>query len=169
MTKALIPLRGSRLQAAALQARSFRLLKTVVTTALAGLFACAAAASTPASGNAGSAQAKAVAETQVNPFAGNESAIAVGKELYFRFGCNVCHGGGGGGGMGPSISNSDWVYGSDDATLFKLVKYGSAGLNLPRQGEFRFRDMPMIAYECRMTDEEIWKTLAFIRTLYRGE
>jgi hypothetical protein len=46
------------------------------------------------------------------------------------------------------------VFGSDDETLFKLMK-----------GEIPQQTMPKIA----LSDEQIWKMLAFVRSLYKGD
>ena len=37
-------------------------------------------------------------------------------------GCSGCHGLGGGGGMGKPILDDVWEFGSDDETLYKLIK-----------------------------------------------
>ncbi len=94
---------------------------------------------------------------KLNPFTGKPEAIKEGKDLYFLYGCNGCHGGTGGGGMGRPIVDDEWTFGSDDETLFKLI-----------QGQIPEQTMPDV-FGAVMTEEEIWKTLAFIRTLYKGD
>ena len=91
-----------------------------------------------------------------NPFAGNTEIIADGKKLYFQVGCQGCHGGGGGGGMAASVIDDVWKFGSDDETLFKLIK-----------GQIPGQTMPTV-YNV-LPDEDVWKMLAFIRSVYAGD
>jgi cytochrome c(L) len=96
---------------------------------------------------------------KLNPYAGNAEAIKEGRNVYFKYSCNACHGGTGGGGMAglPGVLYDDyWVYGSDDETLFKLMR-----------GQIPNQTMPAVGKS--MTDEEIWKVLAWIRSLYKGD
>ncbi len=106
-----------------------------------------------------------------NPFTDNKQAIAEGKQLYLDFSCNGCHGGGGGGGMCPPLTNERFVYGSDDDTLFRLITMGSD--ELQKHGYKRIAKEtvvgPMPAYtEIIEKEEELWKVIAFIRSVYRG-
>ena len=106
-----------------------------------------------------------------NPDTGNEAAIAAGKELFVSKACSGCHGAGGGGGMCPPVINDTWVYGSDDTTLFNLIKLGSTGLQAKgytRVGhENVVGDMPPFAGV--VTEEEEWKLLAYVRSKYGGD
>ncbi len=106
-----------------------------------------------------------------NPDTGNDAAIAAGKELFVSKACSGCHGAGGGGGMCPPVINDTWVYGSDDTTLFNLVKLGSTGLQAKgytRIGhENVVGDMPPFAGV--VTEEEEWKLLAYVRSKYGGD
>ena len=81
---------------------------------------------------------------------------AEGRTLYFQVGCQGCHGGGGGGGMATSVIDGAWTFGSDDEVLFRLVK-----------GEVPEQTMPTV-YSV-LEDEEVWKILAFIRSVYAGD
>ncbi len=94
---------------------------------------------------------------KLNPFTGNPEAIKEGRNLYFLYGCNGCHGGTGGGGMGRPLSDDEWTFGSDDETLFKLIR-----------GQIPEQTMPAVFGKV-MTEEETWKVLAFIRSLYKGD
>ncbi len=107
-----------------------------------------------------------------NPFTDDPQKIEEGKKLYFSYSCNGCHGGGGGGGMCPPLTNDIWVYGSDDDILFRLITQGSQELmkehSLKRKGsENVVGPMPAFA-ELVKSDEEMWKIIAFIRSLYKG-
>ena len=93
----------------------------------------------------------------LNPYAGNPEAIKEGRALWLKYGCQGCHGVTGGGGMGPPVLDDVWKFGSDDETLFKLVK-----------GEVPQQTMPSVFGKV-MTDEEVWKIIAYVRSLYLGD
>lgn len=109
--------------------------------------------------------------TLKNPYTDNPQAIAEGKKLYFNKSCNGCHGGGGGGGMCPPLTNTVWVYGDDDDTLFRLISLGSDELKkggYSRKGtEGVVGPMPPFG-ELIDTDQDVWKIIAWIRTLFQG-
>ena len=120
------------------------------------------AGSAPAAGGgAGAANpdaqpGRAAAPRKLNPFTGDADMAAEGRTLYFQVGCQGCHGGGGGGGMATSVIDDAWTFGSDDEVLFRLIK-----------GEVPEQTMPTV-YSV-LEDEEIWKILAFIRSVYAGD
>jgi mono/diheme cytochrome c family protein len=109
--------------------------------------------------------------TLKNPYTDNPEAIAEGKKLYFGKSCNGCHGGGGGGGMCPPLTNTVWVYGDTDDTLFRLISLGSQ--DLQKQGYVRkgsegvVGPMPPFG-ELIDTDQDVWKIIAWIRTVFAG-
>jgi cytochrome c(L) len=94
---------------------------------------------------------------KLNPYTGNTEAIQQGRTLYLQYGCSGCHGAGGGGGMGPALLDDEWKFGSDDLTLFKLIK-----------GEVPQQTMPA-AFGGVLKEDEIWKIIAFVRSLYTGD
>jgi cytochrome c(L) len=94
---------------------------------------------------------------KLNPYTGNAEAIQEGRRLFLQNGCSACHGAGGGGGMGPALTDDEWKFGSDDLTLFKLIK-----------GEIPQQTMPA-TFGSVLTDDEIWKIIAFVRSLYQGD
>ena len=100
--------------------------------------------------------APAPAPRKLNPFTGNADMAAEGRTLYFQVGCQGCHGGGGGGGMATSVIDDAWTFGSDDDVLFRLVK-----------GEIPEQTMPTV-YSV-LEDDEVWKILSFIRSVYAGD
>lgn len=106
-----------------------------------------------------------------NPYTGDAAAIAQGKELFVSMACSGCHGAGGGGGMCPPVINDTWVYGSDDTTLFNLVKLGSTGLRATgytRVGhENVVGDMP--PFNGVVTEDQEWKLIAYVRSKYGGD
>jgi mono/diheme cytochrome c family protein len=93
---------------------------------------------------------------KLNPFTGNAEAVQEGRGLWLKYGCQGCHGMGGGG-MGPAVLDDNWKFGGDDETLFKLIK-----------GELPQQTMPAVFGKV-MTDEEIWKIIAWIRSIYKGD
>jgi mono/diheme cytochrome c family protein len=93
---------------------------------------------------------------KLNPYTGNPEVIREGKRLYIYFGCSSCHGVGGGGGMGVPLLDDEWKFGSDDETLFRLLK-----------GKIPEQTMP--SFEEDMEDDQAWKILAYVRSLYKGD
>ena len=105
-------------------------------------------------GDAGGGPAGSGAGT--NPFTGDAEAIAEGKRLWRKTGCYSCHGSVAEGGVGPSLTDDDWVYKPTDETLFKAIANGRAGTN-------------MVGWSKDLDEEQIWKLIAFIRSLYQGD
>ena len=107
-----------------------------------------------------------------NPYTDNEKMITEGYKRFMGNSCNGCHGGTGGGGMCPPLSNEVFVYGSDDDTLFRLITLGSD--DLAKEGYYR-KGMegvvgPMPPYgDIIKTDDEMWKIIAWIRTIFNGD
>jgi cytochrome c oxidase cbb3-type subunit 3 len=99
---------------------------------------------------AGAAEAT-LAPTIANPYDGNAQAVAQGHDLFVRMNCAGCHGDHGGGGMGPSLRDIDWLYGASDAQIFHSIATGRA------------HGMP--AWGTKMNDDQIWKIVAYIKTL----
>lgn len=117
------------------------------------------AAATPPAAPAQDTAQTAQASTQpkkLNPFTGDTAAIAEGKKLWFKYNCYGCHGTQGGGGIGTNLIDSQWLYGGDDQSVFNTIKNG--------QGQ-----MPALAQIANIPDQEIWKLIAYVRSLYKGE
>jgi cytochrome c oxidase cbb3-type subunit 3 len=85
-----------------------------------------------------------------NPLADNLDAIQIGMGL-FRSRCADCHGMDARGVRGPDLTQV-WASGRTDGGLFRTVKRGIPGTEMP-------------ASNVRTTDDEIWKTLAYLKTL----
>jgi mono/diheme cytochrome c family protein len=106
-----------------------------------------------------------------NPYTGNATAIAEGEDLFTANACSSCHGVAGAGGMCPPLVNDAWVYGSDDTTLFNLIKLGS--VQLRAKGYVRgdrekvAGDMP--PFGGLVGDDEAWRLIAYIRSKYAGD
>lgn len=91
-----------------------------------------------------------------NPYttgnASNATAAAVeGRRLFVQYNCAGCHGGRAGGGMGPSLRDEYWVYGNSDAQIYGTIVEG--------------RSAGMPAWGGRIPEDQIWKLIAYIRTL----
>jgi putative membrane protein len=86
-----------------------------------------------------------------NPYAGDLGAALEGRRIFVQFNCVGCHGGRAGGGMGPSLRDVEWLYGSADAQIFNSIAEG--------------RDQGMPAWGVRVNDDQIWKLVAYIKTL----
>ncbi len=130
------------------------------------------AASAPPAGNRSLAEAvKAPKGTLKNPYTDDPKAIAEGKQLYLDYSCNGCHGGTGGGGMCPPLTNERFVYGSNDDVIFRLIAMGSDKLQAAGYSRIATETVkgPMPGYEDIIeTEEELWKIIAFVRSVYRG-
>ena len=83
------------------------------------------------------------------PLEGNPDAIQSGMGL-FRGRCADCHGMDARGVRGPDITQV-WASGRTDDGLFKTIKNGVPGTEMPANP--------------RMLDHEIWQILAYLRTL----
>jgi len=86
-----------------------------------------------------------------NPFGQNPVALTEGRSLFLRYNCYGCHGGHAGGGMGPSLRDPVWIYGSSEAHIFDSIAQGRAN------------GMP--AWGTQIPQEEIWKLVAYIKSM----
>jgi len=80
----------------------------------------------------------------------NAPAIADGQQLYMRMNCVGCHSHGGGG-MGPALMDDEWRYGGRIDQVASTIAEG--------------RPNGMPAWRGRLTDDQIWKLAAYVRTL----
>jgi mono/diheme cytochrome c family protein len=83
--------------------------------------------------------------------------VVEGRKLYLTYGCVGCHGVTGGGGMGKPILDDQWIFGSDDATLFKLIR-----------GEVPKQTMPNAIGKV-LTDQQIKQVILYVRSIYKGD
>jgi cbb3-type cytochrome c oxidase subunit III len=86
-----------------------------------------------------------------NPYSGDRSAIADGYRYFNSYNCAGCHGDHGGGGMGPSLRDSSWIYGGADASVFSSIYQG--------------RDYGMPAWGTKLSPEQIWKLVTYIKSM----
>lgn len=92
----------------------------------------------------------------LNPVAGDPEAVEEGRKLWLFLGCSHCHGlMGGGSAMAGAVRDDTWRFGSDDQTLYKLIKG-----QIPTQTMQAYATVP---------DEQVWQTLSYVRSLYKGD
>jgi len=94
---------------------------------------------------------------QQNRFPANEESIAKGKEIYAQY-CLSCHGKEGKGGPTeavevPNLVDEKWNHGGADADIFKTIKQGVSP------------DLFMEAFEGRISDDDIWHVINYVRDL----
>jgi cytochrome c oxidase cbb3-type subunit 3 len=89
-------------------------------------------------------------EHNVSMYDDNAYAIAEGKRLYRWYNCSGCHFNGGGG-IGPPLMDSEWRYGSDPASLFASITQG--------------RPNGMPSYGGHLPDDQVWKIVAYVRSM----
>jgi mono/diheme cytochrome c family protein len=105
-------------------------------------------------GRCARAQQNGAAPPKLNPYTGNADAIAEGQVLYKKFNCYACHGQAGGGGMGPNLTDETWQTGDgSDASLQVQIKEGKGA---------------MPPFKSLLNDDQVWKLIAFVRSLYKG-
>ena len=86
-----------------------------------------------------------------SPFAGDRGAAGGGRRLFTQFNCAGCHGEHAGGGMGPSLRDTDWIYGNSDAQIFSSISEG------------RGHGMP--AWHSRLDTDQVWRLVAYIQSM----
>jgi alcohol dehydrogenase (cytochrome c) len=103
------------------------------------------------------AQQATVSDTVMNPMANSPTAVAEGQRIYNGT-CQTCHGPSGAGDPGrggPPLNTSGLKNGDGDADLFRTIRNGVAGTQMPPYKGLR--------------DEQIWQLVSFIRSLQGSE
>ncbi|MFL5574776.1 MAG: c-type cytochrome [Gemmatimonadaceae bacterium] len=90
-----------------------------------------------------------------NPYEGNARAAAVGGQLFVAYNCIDCHGADGSGAMGPSLADGRWHFGGSPAEVFESIYQG--------------RPDGMPAWGGRITDDQIWMLVSYVRSLSAGK
>ena len=106
--------------------------------------------------SAGQAEASAAANAEKNPYTGDAAAIEAGRKLWRQAGCYSCQGGVAEGGVGPSLIDDEWVYVPTDKTIYKAISQGRRGT-------------VMVSWSKDLNPDQIWKVVAYIRSLYEGD
>jgi cytochrome c oxidase cbb3-type subunit 3 len=83
-------------------------------------------------------------------YAENSPALAEGQFLYTRMNCVGCHAHGGGG-MGPALMDDKWRYGGRIDQIAATIAEG--------------RPNGMPAWRGKLTQDQIWKLAAYVRSL----
>ena len=83
-------------------------------------------------------------------FDDNAPAIAQGQQLYMTMNCVGCHFHGGGG-MGPALMDDEWRYGGRLDQIAATIAEG--------------RPNGMPAWRGKLTQDQIWKLAAYVRSL----
>ena len=135
------------------------------TRVVAVLAACCAsflllATAAPSASTAREAEQEPAAEVLENPIEATEESVRAGLRVYGRF-CRSCHGvRGDGRGQNPSpgtrpanLIDDEWVHGDSDGAIYNVIRQG-----VPPNYD-------MDAWEGRITDEEIWHVVNFLREL----
>ena len=91
-----------------------------------------------------------ITDTTVGPYDGNAYEMSMGKQLFSSMNCVGCHSHGGGG-MGPPLMDATWIYGSDPSQIYATIYQGRPN------GMPSFRD--------RLTEQQIWQLVAYVRSL----
>jgi len=153
-------------------------MQSTISRILAGLILAALAGADPSAANETMTPLERVASAPKgdlkNPFIDVASVAEEGHKIYMSHDCGSCHGGGGGGGMAAPLTNEVWIYGNADDTLFRLITLGTGSLSpgdaFRKQGFVRkgsenvVGPMPPFG-ELFKTDTEIWKIIAWIRSV----
>jgi len=103
-----------------------------------------------------SAQQAPVSDTVVNPLASNPTAATEGQRIYDGT-CQTCHGAAGAGDRErgtPPLSATGLKHGDGDADLFRTIRTGISGTQMPPYKGLR--------------DEQIWQLVSYIRSLQGG-
>jgi cytochrome c oxidase cbb3-type subunit 3 len=91
-----------------------------------------------------------VSDTSEGTFDDNAYGTTEGQILFDQMNCSGCHANGGGG-MGPPLMDDEWYYGSLPNQIFASIAEGRAN------------GMPSWKY--RLTNEQIWQLVAYVRSL----
>ena len=110
---------------------------------------------------AAAGQAKTPGQTSSNPRAATAKSIAAGEKV-FRTYCRMCHGNdakGDGpqappGSHPPNLTDDAWIHGSTDAEILAVIRNG-VGPKFDMKG-----------FRSRLTDDEMWSVLHYLRSLH---
>ncbi len=90
-----------------------------------------------------------------SPFDRDPQVTAVGAQLYHSYNCIDCHGMDGSGAMGPSLADGRWRFGGTPSEVFESIYQG--------------RPDGMPAWGGRISDADIWRLVAYVRSLEIGK
>jgi cytochrome c oxidase cbb3-type subunit 3 len=90
-----------------------------------------------------------------SPFGADPQVRTIGSQLYHSYNCVDCHGMDGSGAMGPSLADGRWRFGGTPAEVFESIYQG--------------RPDGMPAWGGRISDADIWRLVAYVRSLEVGK
>ena len=93
--------------------------------------------------------------TLANPYEGRAGAVKTGAALFVSYNCADCHGADGSGAMGPSFQDGRWHFGGSPAEVFQSIYEG--------------RPDGMPAWGGRISDDQIWMLVTYVRSLSAGK
>jgi cytochrome c oxidase cbb3-type subunit III len=91
-------------------------------------------------------------EAVKNEYEENAYAMSEGKNLFEQYNCSGCHAHGGGS-IGPALIDDKWIYGSQPQNIFSTIVEG--------------RPNGMPTYRGRISDNQVWQLVAFVRSMGR--
>jgi len=91
-----------------------------------------------------------IVDTAEGAFDDNAYGTSEGQALFEQMNCSGCHSNGGGG-MGPPLMDDEWIYGSRPDQIFASIAEG--------------RPNGMPTWKNRLTTGQIWKLVAYVRSL----
>ena len=111
----------------------------------------------------GQTKAGSGGKTPSNPPAATPKSIAAGEKV-FRSNCRMCHGDdakGDGpqappGSHPPNLTDDTWIHGSTDEEILEVIRNG-VGPKFDMKG-----------FKSRLTEEQIWNVLHYLRSLHAG-
>ena len=89
-----------------------------------------------------------------NPLANEPDVVDAGKGFFHLY-CSACHGKEVQGGRGPDLTLGAFANGNADSDLFRVIMQGIRGTE-------------MTAYGDRITKDNIWRMIAFVRSTSAG-
>ena len=91
-----------------------------------------------------------VTDSAAGPYAGDAYEMSQGKQLFSQMNCVGCHAHGGGA-IGPALMDATWIYGSTPSQIFASIQQG--------------RPNGMPTFRGKLTDDQIWQLVAYVRSL----
>jgi mono/diheme cytochrome c family protein len=98
-----------------------------------------------------------------NPL-GDTAAIAAKGQPLFVQNCGPCHGNTG---LGDGPAGMALDPKPRNQTAYKEYKYGYGDLGIFRTAKYGTADTGMAPWEGRMTDEQIWQVVAYVRSIQK--
>jgi cytochrome c oxidase cbb3-type subunit 3 len=89
-------------------------------------------------------------DPQAAAYYDNAAAVNEGKRLFSQYNCSGCHSSGGGG-MGPSLMDSEWIYGGRLEQIHQTLVEG--------------RPNGMPSWGGKIPDKQLWEISAYVRSL----